>query len=268
MKRSRQYRRCGITLPELLVCIAVLALLSTCVVAGLIKAKEMAWVSQSTSNIRQLATANITYASDKGHFAPVANRNNTKRWCGSKRGDGSFDPTRGYLADYLGKSRKVTPCPLFVDMLRGAASFELGTGGYGYNDNYIGGRPEGQAGGRRAWAANGDRIAATTAQIHDPTRTVMFTTSAYASGSSVQEYPYSHAPYWDFGRGPSGMRPSPSTHFRFDGQAIVAWADGHVSFEQMDTREVGYNPHGGNASDQQLGWFGPDENNGFWNPDN
>ena len=257
--------RTGFTLVELILVVGVLLFLGAIVGVAVQSAHESALATRSAANIRQLATANLTYANDHGHFAPSANRNNTKRWSGGKNTDGSFDPTKGYLADYLGESRQVTPCPLFTEMVTGSDSFESGAGGYGYNDNYVGGRPEGQSGGRRAWDANGDRIAAKPAQIEVPSRTVMFTSSAYATGDSVQEYPFSHPPFWDFGRGPSGMRPSPSVHFRFDSRALVAWCDGHVSFEAIDPRDAGYNPHGGDADGEMLGWFGPDENNGYWN---
>lgn len=255
----------GFSLIELIVAMAILAILFSLAITGLKSARDYALAAKSMNNLRQLALANLTYQAENGHFAPAANRRNTKRWSGGKTSDGSFDPAKGYLADYLGKSRQVTPCPLFTKMVTGDESFESGAGGYGYNDNYVGGRPEGQSGGRRAWNSKGDRIAATAAQIVLPSKTVMFTTTAYATGDSLQEYPFSHPPYWDFGNGPSGMRPSPSTHFRFNGHALVAWCDGHVTREPYESRAVGGNPHGGDANEHMLGWFGPDENNGFWN---
>ncbi|MEM0964675.1 MAG: prepilin-type N-terminal cleavage/methylation domain-containing protein [Verrucomicrobiota bacterium] len=261
-------RRSGFTLIELVLALTVVLLLGAAISASVQSAHSSSLAIRSATNIRQLAVANLNYAAEHGTFAPIANRNNTKRWSGGRASDGSFDPALGYLADYLGESRQVTPCPLFTEMVTGGDSFESGAGGYGYNDNYVGGRPEGQSGGRRAWDSDGDRIAARPSQILEPSRTVMFTSSAYATGDSVQEYPFSHPPFWDFGSGPSGMRPSPSVHFRFSGRALAAWCDGHVSFESIESRDVGHNPHGGNADTQMLGWFGPDENNGFWNPEN
>jgi len=94
----------------------------------------------------------------------------------------------------------------------------------------------------------------------------MFATSGYANGKDIQEYPFCEPPFWDFGEGPTEWRPSPSVHFRFSNKALVAWADGRVTAESCDPREVGFNPHGGDAEAQKLGWFGPDEENGYWNP--
>ena len=189
------------------------------------------------------------------------NKLNNMRWCAKKVG-GSWDPTQGYLSDYLGKSRRVTICPLFKEMIKDNQSFELGCGGYGYNETYIGGRPD--LWGNAAYnKADGSRISARITELQRA-NTVMFATTAYANGDSVQEYPFCHPPFWTDG---SGARPSPSVHFRFNGKALVGWCDGRVTAEFCDPREVGFNPHGGDANAQKLGWFGPDEGNGFWNPE-
>lgn len=251
----------GFSLIELLVVISLVILLVSLTIAGVSGGIQKAQQTRSASNLRQLALANLAYAVDHGRFAPVDNQSNDLRWSGRRRSDGSFDPAEGYLADYLGESGMVNACPKFERLL-GSGSFELGTGGYGYNDTYIGGRPGG------AYARNGDRISAKVGALRYPATTVMFTTSAYATGDTVQEYPFSHPPFWDFGDGPNGwgMRPSPSTHFRFNGHALVAWCDARVTREPISARDVGTNPHGGDAEAENLGWFGPDEENGFWNP--
>ena len=89
---------------------------------------------------------------------------------------------------------------------------------------------------------------------------------AYARADGVQEYAFCEPPFWDFGDGPSGQRSSPSVHFRADGKALVAWCDGHVSAESESGSSAEINPHGGNAGKWRLGWFGPEDNNGWWNP--
>ena len=245
---------------EILVVVAILGIFLVLAIPALAKTMENAYAAQSTNNLRQLVTANISYAADNGSYCPADNRQNTMRWCAKKTGS-RWDPTQGYLSDYLGKSRKVTTCPLFKDMMKGNQSFEEGTGGYGYNSSYIGGRPD--LSGNAAFTPAPERIRI-SARITDIqlASTVMFTTSAYANGNSVQEYPYSEPPNWANGSG----RPSPSVHFRFNNKALVAWCDGRISSEACDPREVGFNPHGGDANAHKLGWFGPDEENGFWNP--
>jgi len=266
MKKFRPFHARGkaFTLVELLVVVAILGIFLVLAIPALAKTMENAYAAQSTNNLRQLVTANISYAADNGSYCPADNRQNSMRWCAKKTGS-RWDPTQGYLSDYLGKSRKVTTCPLFKDMIKGSQSFEEGTGGYGYNSSYIGGRPDLQGNAAYTPAPDRIRIPASLAQVHKA-NTVMFTTSAYANGDSIQEYPFSEPPFWDFGGGPSEWRPSPSVHFRFNDKALVGWCDGRVTSEACDPREVGFNPHGGDADAQKLGWFGPDEENGFWNP--
>lgn len=266
-------RRCGhgFTLIELLAVIVIIGVLASLVFPLVSQARMAAWKAASTSNLRQLFSANSAFATDHGRYVASANRYNTVRWSGKKiTGLDSFDPTKGLLSPYLGKSNKVSACPLLLNLLAGQGgdairSFEQDGGGYGYND-YIGGAAEQLYTDDLA----GLYIAARPGDIPQPSRTVMFTTSAYAtSGNGVQglqEYPFSHPPFWLLARQITSSRPSPSTHFRFNGKALVAWCDGHISSEKMDTRPVGTNPHGGDAERQMLGWFGPDENNGWWNP--
>jgi len=256
---------------ELLVVLGIAAILAGIAFPVISNMREQGMKARSISNIKQLALANMAYLADHGHYAPASNQANTRRWCAGKGKDGTFDPTKGYLADYLGDSRQVTPCPKLKQMLGATDSFEEGTGGYGYNDNYVGGLPIGQNGGYYAWDWNDPdhpRIAARGPQVSRPATTVMFTTTALAKADGLQEYPFAHAPYWDFGY-PSYsfvMRPTPSVHFRFNGKALVAWCDGHVTTESCDPRDAGWNPYGGDADSHKLGWFGPDPQNGYWNP--
>ena len=57
----------------------------------------------------------------------------------------------------------------------------------------------------------------------------------------------------------------PSVHFRAGGKAIVGWCDGHVSLEPPQSYgETNY--YGGDNKKDKVGWFGPEEDNGFWNP--
>ena len=250
------------TLIELLVVIVIVAILAALLMPAFRAVKLHGYAIRSSQNLRQLVTANTAYAAEQGFYAPADEKTNKRRWHGARTSVGSpFDPTRGFLADYLAKSRDVFRCPLLTQILAGQKSFEDGTGGYGYNSAYIGGRPGG------AWNADGTRVSARPAQVPHPAATVMFGTSAFATAGGVQEYASVEPPFWDFGSGPTSERPSPSLHFRFQGKAIVAWCDGHISMEEKSARAAGTNPYGGDADAQSLGWFGPDEANGFWNPD-
>lgn len=250
-------RRDAFTFVELLVVIAIIGILVAVLMPALEGAKVTSRGTASASNLKQLAAANYSYAADHdGVYCPAQDQSNLVRWHGARTAlSAPFDPTKGYLSPYLGQEGRVKVCPLFRDLLTGAQSFEDGTGGYGYNAVYIGGTP--------ASLYQPCRVS----QVPRPARTVMFTTSAYANGSGVQEYPFCEPPYWPGGNGTlTGSRPSPTVHFRYRGQALVAWCDGHVSAESMQPRDDGYNPHGGDAAAHSLGWFGPDAGNGYWAP--
>jgi prepilin-type N-terminal cleavage/methylation domain-containing protein/prepilin-type processing-associated H-X9-DG protein len=253
----------GFTLVEVLVVVVLVAALSS---TGFFLARQMilrARIAESSNNLRNLVIANQGYEIDHGVYCPADNQGNSLRWHGRRSsGQGKFDPTEGLLSPYLGKSRRVNICPLFQAMVLDAESFEAGTGGYGYNAAYIGGKPG------CPWDRSTKlRLSERAANVWNPARTVMFTTTAYARAGGLQEYPYCEPPFWDFGSGPSGSRPSPSVHFRANGKAIVAWCDGSVTLESNNREnEHGDNPHGGDSHEFDLGWFGTEENNGAWNP--
>ena len=260
-RKITKWREAAFTLVELLVVVAIIAVLAALLLPAYRTAKVNSYASHSTNNLRQLVTANIAYAADRGFYVPADDRRNNRRWHGGRASASKpFDPATGFLAEYLGKSRAVTPDPFFTEMLKRKETFEEGTGGYGYNAAYVGGTPA------WAWNPDGTRQSARPANLERPATTMMFATTAFARAEGVQEYPYAEPPFWDFGDGPSGYRPSPTVHFRYNGKAIVGWCDGHVSMEAKVSRDMGYDPYFGDADAENLGWFGPDEDNGYWNP--
>jgi prepilin-type N-terminal cleavage/methylation domain-containing protein len=267
MKRTREkpaIRQPGFTLVEVLVVLLIIATLSVLAFSGSRRLITSARIIESTENLRSLAIANTTYLADNARSCPADDRSNNRRWHGARSSEsGAFDPTQGFLSPYLGNSRRVTVCPLFRAMIEGSSSFEAGTGGYGYNAAYIGGRPGGAFD-----PITKLRISQTAANVANPGRTVMFTTAAYARAAGLQEYAYCEPMFPDFGSGPSGGRLSPTVHFRAAGKALVAWCDGSVTAESKNASTPGANPHGGDAEKWNLGWFGPEENNGWWNPKN
>lgn len=260
-RKIAERKRAAFTLVELFVVMAIIAILAALLMPALRTAKVNGFAARSANNLRQLVAANIMYAAEKGCYVPADEKRNNRRWHGARiSASAGFDPAKGFLAEYLGKSRAVTPDPLFTEMLKGKESFEEGTGGYGYNAAYVGGTPA------LMWNRDGTRVSATPAQIERPVTTMMFATTAYAREEGIQEYPYAEPPFWDFGNGPADFRPSPTVHFRYNGQAVVGWCDGHVSMEPRILRREGDNPHSGEAHMHNLGWFGPDDDNGCWNP--
>lgn len=236
------------TLVELLAALAIMALLFAVAVPALRAARDSGMASRSSSNLRQLALANLAYAADNKTFAPAQDAKNRTRWHGARSGgSGPFDPRKGYLAPYLGRDRSVKLCPLLRELA--GASFEEGTGGYGYNASYIGGTPD-------------DPFTAEKfSNVPHPASTLMFATTAFARSGGLQEYPYAEPFFFTT----NGGSPQPSIHFRANGRALIAWCDGRVTSE-LPSEVGGPNYYGGDNKEHLIGWIGSPEDNGVWNP--
>ena len=245
----------GFTLLELLVVMAIIGALAALILSAVRKVREQGDTTRCLANLRQLVAANLAYANDHdGRFCPAQDETNTIRWHGARGEEGGkFDPAGGPLAPYLGGEGRVKLCPALKDVLSGAASWEDGTGGYGYNATYIGGTPLDWREPERA------------SMVSRPARTVMFTDAAFPKSQGLQEYAYCEP--WravDYaGRLRAAL--APSVHFRHGARASVAWCDGRVSAE-APSKLGGRNRYGGDGATAKVGWFGPSEENGWWNP--
>ena len=254
-KGNRTMRAKGFTLVEVMVAATIVVVLAGIAVHASRGAVRQAQMSASVSNLRQLASANAGYVADHGTYAPATDQRNQVRWHGARSsGSAPFDPREGYLSPYLGGSRRIGMCPGLVDHLEGDESWEDGSGGYGYNAIYVGGTPENPFQPSRP------------SRIRHPARTLMFATTAFARGDGLQEYPFAEPRFWVDPNGNPGGPLQPSVHFRFGGRALICWCDGHVSAERMnESSEINY--YGGDNEKQQIGFPGPEKNNGWWNPD-
>lgn len=288
--------RPAFSLLEMLIAVVVVVICSQLVMVVAGNMKYRAREAQSVNNIRQLAIANITYAADNGRFVRDSNDANNKRWFGSRTGNGRsggaadvYSGTGGYLSDYLAGGA-VRYCPVFLNMIAGdnkilsgsdSQHFERGTGGYGYNSVYIGRTPEMLLGGggggtpelgaTRPKGGQGEESNTVSSpgnwvhSVADGARTVMFTSTAIVKSDQRLVETAETVPYQFLVPDGLGGSMTPTTHFRFRGSALVAWADGHVSFEKPNGFG-GQNVYGGNNSKFNVGWFGPTDNNGYWNP--
>lgn len=274
----------GFTLVELLVAIAIVAVLVSTLLPALGSARQAARGTVCLSNIRQLALANSVYAQDqRGYYVRAAEDiwtgfGGRKRWHGERISPGvspnpeenRFNPSLSPLAKYFGPEGRVKRCPAFVDAVEdgSANAFESGTGGYGYNNIYVGSRTD--------LHGNNANAAAASARVEDPAApaaTVLFADAAMliSSGSSVYtiEYSFAEAPYIQsspYPASPSGLRPTASIHFRHGRRCSVAWADGRASRMEQAARWGGFPAYGLTPTDRyqnHFGWFDPNDNSLF-----
>lgn len=257
-------RRRAFTLVELLVGVAIIGILAALITTAATKSVVGAKTSQAQGNLRQLAAANLAYVIDHGSYAPAQDKENLVRWHGARTSVGApFDPSKGFLSPYMRDGHYLTLCPL-LEGHENTPTFEEGAGGYGYNAAYIGGLQQLR---NLEETRETYEIPEKPANVPRPAETIMFATTALARGNGIQEYPYTEPPASiSF----PGFPPSPlqaSTHFRASGdRAIIAWCDGHVSMVEMNNHDSGREAYGGDSAAQRIGWFGPIEHNGYWNP--
>ena len=228
------------TLIELLVVIAIIAILAAILLPALNQARERGRMANCQSNIRQLATANLLYADEQsGWFIFSADNLQKIYWCGRFKGSFGDVVNEGGLNPYLGHSEGVRACPSarFVnpDAVGEYSAGNYGTGGYGYS------QPIGFA--RGDWKVN---MGAKSSELTAPSRTIMFGDTALVNGSHLTENFSLEAPYGSPEYTPGGWTPTPTMHFRHNGNTAIAWADGHADFNGS----ISYGKYG------DFGWFG------------
>jgi len=305
-------RRLGraFTLIELLVVIAIIGVLVGLILPALAAAREKSRRTSCMNNLKQIYMAVDMYTTDWGEYYPPAAEDfddvggfNSEgvycagywRWHGWRPDfDSPFDPSRGYLAPYLGPDGEIKRCPTFNSYYRAGArySYEAGAGGYVYNKLFVGSY-QGFAGGKwdidpmtfqqlgdpkASW--HGSRVP----MFRDPQGTIMFTDGAelrydgnrpyiMETFEAAPPYPALWYPPWgtpnktgfDLWGWPNTTLPT--IHFRHDGLANVLWLDGHVSPRRMDFSRSGtiYDPANWmvqttvDFAAYDLGWFGPDD---------
>lgn len=262
----------GFTLVELLVVIAVVALLTAILMPALASARSGARALVCRSNVRQLLLANIGYADENDGFYVAAASDmwdgaGLHRWHGVRDSlSGPFDPLRGPLVGYLAEGR-VKECPERVNFVRSDdwdTSFEQGCGGYGYNMAYIGSRTwQSGLSGAEAFRAAYAKTTRTT-EVGRPGETLMFADTAMSNdGTSYIEYSFAEPPFAVYGgKVISSFYMSPSIHFRHRGRANVGWVAGHVGARPMAKFEK-TSVYGVDSSAMKLGWFEPIDNAAF-----
>lgn len=248
---------------EILVVIAILAMLAALLLPSLSAAREQARMMACQSNVRQVLLANGYYADESdGVYCPGASEflANLHRWHGVRdHPSEAFDPAEGPLAIYLGEDGQIKECPSFpsIEIAAVSGGFERSNGGYGYNNAFIGMQVIETTPG--LFVVNSDLAGAYADQVRQPAKTVMFTDAALAENSLI-EYSFAeprfHPQY-------PGYRPEPSIHFRHRGKANAAWCDGHVdSRDRTFTYQSGL--YKADADKLGIGWFGQHDDNSLF----
>lgn len=255
------------TLVELLVSIAIIALLLGVLLPSLATARQTAQAITCAAQARALQTANDLYADDHDdHYVPGAPDflENKARWHGTRASlSQAFDPARAPLTPYTDTLDLVTEsCPSFETTRSG---FEQGSGAYGYNNAFVGTH---RAFNNNAWHVVTDEQGTPRHRFRSPTRTLAFADAAFPDQNApdlVAEYSFAeprfNAAYPD---DPSGFRMDPSIHFRHTNQtANLIMLDGHAAPEHLAfSWSSGF--YAPDARTVALGWFdSPDDNSAF-----
>ncbi len=238
-------RRAAFSLLELLVAVGVIVVLSAVAAPAVWGAYKSSSLAVSANNVRQLSAGAAAYLSDNNYrfwpFITSASVGNVwwfglepKSSIGKPEGQREIDMTAGPLANYL--PRRMAPDPSFSFTGKPFKSkFKFGYIGVAYNVLLAGG-----------WAGSGQPMRYW--DLANPAQTVVFATSAQVN--TFQKPASAKKPMIEEFYGIDEREVT--IHFRHNGQAMVAFANGSAGFLPMDPSTLDKR-----APEAQVGRFAP-----------
>ena len=230
------------TLIDLLVVIAIIAILAGILMPALQQARERSRTAGCVSNLKQLAQANELYSSDnKDYYAPYARFSGrdsgrtypSPLWWGETASatETKFNE-RGYLSSYVSNNKSILVCETVAPLVK--FGDDTVGGSYGYNANGVGGVGYMQFKETGKSSTNTDAYGQSvkSSSIRKPGSLIMFGDTVEAGGMRA----VTALAAIDRIYGPDSYK---YIHFRHSKRANIAWADGHVSGEQCSLPATG-----------------------------